>query len=297
MRIKDLPQDRQWFARLWVCELEVIGGGRVSRGKTYANKGAVKDLAITPGRIEARVRGSRRRPYRVEVRIPVLSREAWQQIAKQARWTDATIELLQAGKMTPEVYQLLEEAARGIGRLIPCHGDMDYLCSCPDWGYPCKHAVAVICEAAARMALNPYLLFELRGIKWNHFVADMLKWHRRSATGLWQAEGAAGSVPLPIYCRTDPVKGVTLRLGEKVDPRTFWQAPTSAVQNMQFPAISLDPSSGERANRSRAGSAAQYRPAAIAYLGIPKVINWHRVFRHSLTAWYVLVRQQAEELR
>ncbi|MDR0284181.1 MAG: hypothetical protein LBI33_04725, partial [Propionibacteriaceae bacterium] len=53
-----------WWSTRFIAILETFGlGSRLTRGKAYARKGQVLDLAVGPGEVRARVQGSRKRPY------------------------------------------------------------------------------------------------------------------------------------------------------------------------------------------------------------------------------------------
>ena len=50
----------QWWSRRFVDILETVcDGGRLARGRSYARKGQVIDFDLAPGRVRARVQGSR----------------------------------------------------------------------------------------------------------------------------------------------------------------------------------------------------------------------------------------------
>jgi hypothetical protein len=54
---------------------------RRTLGRTYARNGSVQDLTIDAGTVTARVQGSRARPYRVQLQVPVFDDTAWEAIA------------------------------------------------------------------------------------------------------------------------------------------------------------------------------------------------------------------------
>ena len=67
-----------WWAKRWISALERLGwSNRLQRGRTYARQGNVLEVKVRPGRIDARVQGSRTRPYRVTVNIDPLSDSDW----------------------------------------------------------------------------------------------------------------------------------------------------------------------------------------------------------------------------
>jgi len=41
--------------------------------------------------------------------------------------------------------------------------DIEFECSCPDWGTPCKHAAAIYYLVAEQLDADPFTLFHLRG--------------------------------------------------------------------------------------------------------------------------------------
>src|SRR5439155_11872966 len=63
-----------WWARRWIAVLEALNlGGRLSRGRSYARKGQVLDIAIEPGMVRAEVQGSRPKPYAIEIGVAPLA--------------------------------------------------------------------------------------------------------------------------------------------------------------------------------------------------------------------------------
>ena len=62
---------QNWWGRAWCENLEQYADyeSRLDRGKRYVRAGAVLDLRIQKGKILARVLGTRKVTYKVEVRI------------------------------------------------------------------------------------------------------------------------------------------------------------------------------------------------------------------------------------
>ena len=153
-----------WWGKRWIEALERISAdysSRLARGRTYARAGRVHDLSIAPGLVGARVTGSRRSPYRVSLRIAVLSPAAWDAaVVAMGEQAVFAAELL-AGRMPNEI----DEAFRAAGAsLFPAAaGDLETDCSCPDWANPCKHVAATHYVLGEAFDKDPFLLFELRG--------------------------------------------------------------------------------------------------------------------------------------
>jgi len=71
---------KNWWARRWIAVLQTFGwSNRLQRGRTYARKGQVMNIDVRVGRVNARVQGSRRKPYSVRIEIAPLDDDQWEQ--------------------------------------------------------------------------------------------------------------------------------------------------------------------------------------------------------------------------
>ncbi|MFF1569324.1 SWIM zinc finger family protein [Streptomyces sp. NPDC058293] len=151
-----------WWGQAWVDALEAstLDAGRLSRGRTYARKGMVGAVTTTPGLLRAEVEGSAPWPYDAAVHLRVLTGAQWETllgaIAAQAGRTAALLD----GEMPAD---LVDDARAAGVPLLPEASELDPECSCPDWGYPCKHAAALCYATAAHLDDDPFWLFTLRG--------------------------------------------------------------------------------------------------------------------------------------
>jgi len=60
-----------WWGNNWLNALTNIDWeNRLPRGRAYATRGAVKKITIDDNRIDARVQGRRRSPYKIAISIP-----------------------------------------------------------------------------------------------------------------------------------------------------------------------------------------------------------------------------------
>ncbi|WP_234101750.1 SWIM zinc finger family protein [Streptomyces venezuelae] len=125
-----------WWGNAWVEALEdtALDPARLARGKAYAGRGHVDAITVTPGRVVAYVHGSRPRPYRTEIRMRTLGDDGWERFLDEATARPDHI----AALLDKDVPHALEAVAG----LLPAPGDLVPDCSCPDDGYPCKHAAA-----------------------------------------------------------------------------------------------------------------------------------------------------------
>ncbi|WP_223189355.1 SWIM zinc finger family protein [Streptomyces sp. TRM68416] len=147
-----------WWGNAWVSALEegALDAKRLVRGRAYAEQGNVDAITVTPGLVLAYVRGSRPRPYRVQVRLRTLDDADWERFLDAAAERPGHI----AALLDKEMPQSL--AACGVP-LLPGPRDLDPRCSCPDSGHPCKHAAALCYQTARLLDEDPFVLLLLRG--------------------------------------------------------------------------------------------------------------------------------------
>ncbi|WP_231406322.1 MULTISPECIES: SWIM zinc finger family protein [unclassified Streptomyces] len=147
-----------WWGNAWVGALEqgALDAKRLARGRGYADQGHVDAITVTPGLVLAYVRGSRPRPYRVQVRVRTLEDEDWERFLDAAADRPGHI----AALLDKELPQSLADC--GVP-LLPGPGDLAPRCSCPDSGHPCKHAAALCYQTARLLDADPFVLLLLRG--------------------------------------------------------------------------------------------------------------------------------------
>jgi uncharacterized Zn finger protein len=154
---------QSWWARRWLSVLERLDlGGRLSRGRAYARKGQVLDIAIEEGSVSASVQGSREDPYAVSIRVDVLPPATWRKVGRRLGREARFAAKLLAGEMPADV----EEAFTAAGAsLFPAsRAELRTECSCPDWSNPCKHIAAVYYLLGEEFDRDPFLVFRLRGL-------------------------------------------------------------------------------------------------------------------------------------
>ena len=157
-----------WWGRAWCANLEQYADfeSRLGRGKRYVKTGAVIDLKIEKGKILAKVQGTRKTPYKVEIRISPLSEERCQEVIRKCGQRVENLEKLLAGDFPMELKELFTKQ----DGLFPTPREISFACSCPDWALMCKHVAAALYGIGARLDENPSLFFELRGIEVGRFI-------------------------------------------------------------------------------------------------------------------------------
>ncbi|MFD4789974.1 SWIM zinc finger family protein, partial [Streptomyces sp. NPDC058459] len=188
-----------WWGQAWVDALEhtALDVNRLNRGRGYADAGKVDAITVTPGLVLAYVRGSRPRPYRVQLRLRTLDDADWEHFLEAAVDSPADI----AALLDKELPHTL--ANRGVP-LLPGPGDLIPQCSCPDSGRPCKHAAAICYQTARLLDADPFVLLLLRG-RGERELLDALS--RRSAAGAARAARERGPAALPGVRASEALAG------------------------------------------------------------------------------------------
>jgi uncharacterized Zn finger protein len=153
---------KNWWADRWIAAIKpLMDSGRLSRGQSYARRGQVMDIDVVPGRVTARVQGSRRTPYKVNIQLKPLSTQQWDKVLDALAEQAIFAAQLLNGEMPVDIQDAFE--AVDVPLFPTSRGDLETNCSCPDWANPCKHIAAVYYLLGERFDEDPFLLFELRG--------------------------------------------------------------------------------------------------------------------------------------
>lgn len=189
-----------WWAKRWTSALERLGwSSRLQRGRTYARQGNVLEVKVRPGRIDARVQGSRKRPYRVTIHIEPLSDSDWDKAASAMAEHASFAARLLAGEMPENIEDAFVQCDT---QLFPrSEQDIDMSCTCPDWANPCKHIAAVFYTLGTEFDRDPFLLLLLRGMPREHLLAALREKRAQAAAASAEADAARA--------RTRPDEGRT----------------------------------------------------------------------------------------
>ena len=225
---------QSWWARRWLDVLERLElGGRLTRGRTYARRGQVLDIAVEEGGVRASVQGSRKDPYAVTIRVRALSAAEWGKVGDALRREARFAARLLASEMPEDV----EDAFTGTGvSLFPSRrSELATECSCPDWANPCKHIAAVYYLLGEEFDRDPFLIFRLRGLSREALVALLRAPRPEKKKSRAPAAPAIPKEPLP----TDPaafwsggdvppapelsVPDETAALLRRLGPFSFWR--------------------------------------------------------------------------
>jgi uncharacterized Zn finger protein/superfamily II DNA or RNA helicase len=195
----------------WIQALEeggahsaVSGDGRLARGRTYANTGRVRDIEVVGSTVRGKVQGSETRPYTVTVEVRPFTPVQKSMLFSFIEANPSIVADLTRGVIPEWFLGWLWEKRLPIAPAS--WNEMSGDCSCPDWGSPCKHQVAVFYALANDIDRTPLLLFHLRGVT----TRELLE--------------AAGSVDQPDLMPTLPMpKFIPFAKATRAAPPEIWR--------------------------------------------------------------------------
>ncbi len=151
-----------WWAKRWLAVLDSYGiGSRLQRGRSYARGGQVLNIDVECGLVNARVQGSRPKPYAVEIQVSTLTDTEWERVLDAISTQAIFAAQLLDGTMPQEIETAFEAA--GVSLFPTSRRDLVTDCSCPDYSNPCKHIAAVYYLLGEQFDHDPFLIFTLRG--------------------------------------------------------------------------------------------------------------------------------------
>ncbi|WP_324188993.1 SWIM zinc finger family protein [Nocardia farcinica] len=204
---------RTWWGKAFIEAVEAMSEpGRLARGRSYARAGQVVSYRIGAGSVVAEVQGSQPRPFTAEFTVRRLREEELELLVETIRDTPGMLADIASGSVVAEVQgsqprpftaeftvrrlreeelELLVETIRDTpgmladiasGVLPPALGphllpttaaDLDFSCTCPDPGWPCKHAAAVCYLLAERLDEAPREILTLRGLDLDTLIGGL----------------------------------------------------------------------------------------------------------------------------
>jgi len=165
---------KTWWGKEWNKNLERYAdySNRIGRGRSYVRHGAVLDLQIKPGQVEALVQGSRSNPYSVSISIDPIPKKNWDSIKQTCKGKMDSLKKLIAGEFPKTLGAVFTQVGNG---LFPVPKEIHFECSCPDWASMCKHVAATLYGVGARLDQDPNLFFVLRKVDINDLITETVK--------------------------------------------------------------------------------------------------------------------------
>ena len=174
VRIEGTAIAKTWWGKAWNKNLEAYAdySNRIGRGRTYVRSGAVLDLQIQEGHVQALVQGSATDPYSIVIKITSLKKDIWEEIKGFCAGKLDSLQELLMGKFPEDLGEMF--TAQGEG-LFPSPKEIDFDCSCPDMASMCKHIAATLYGVGARLDHEPNLFFLLRQIEIGDLISETIK--------------------------------------------------------------------------------------------------------------------------
>ena len=218
---------KTWWGQRFIEALESFtDSGRLSRGRSYANNGKIKQYKITKGKITAKVRGSvnpyfgvyKEPLYKTEISLTPISTKDWQKAITFLSSKASFVSKLLMNEMPDNIEEAFYQQFKL--HLLPYDsGDFETNCSCPDWENPCKHIAGVYYLIASAIDQDPFLLFELRGLSREKLHQELM----RSPLGKILSEGLTTEELTPEPVESYYTKPILLPANYNINQREFWQ--------------------------------------------------------------------------
>lgn len=144
-----------WSERIVGRLGSILDEERLRRGRQVARSGYVLSLRVGRGVVRGEVQGSQPDPFEPTFTVRELDRYDRAELVEQVRAAPGVLASLAAGVVPPELAD----------RLLPADSaDIDFDCTCPDFGWPCKHAAALALLTAQEVEDRPMQMLKLRGV-------------------------------------------------------------------------------------------------------------------------------------
>lgn len=206
----DVASATAWAAQRWLRLMEQAAAGPrlVEALDDYARAGQTKRIGFPPGRVDAVIQGRADRPYSTIIAFETFTHEQWDRIVEAMADGALYAAKLLAGELPPNIEDVF--APLGI-KLFPAEPDeVRHACTCAQWrqenggealqpivGAWCKHVCCAAYLLAQRLASEPFMVFQMRGLD-AHELLERLR-QRRVVVG-------AGLGFTPVYVQR--VQGV-----------------------------------------------------------------------------------------
>jgi uncharacterized Zn finger protein/superfamily II DNA or RNA helicase len=154
---------KTWWGQKWLDTLnDMDRSGRLARGRALAGNGSVLDIQFNKNKISAKVQGSMPKPYKVSFELNLFSPAACDTIVEAVNDNVILLADLLNKTLPPALLDLAEEHKI---KVFPTKwSELNMNCSCPDYSVPCKHLAAVVFSIANKIDIDPFFVFELRGL-------------------------------------------------------------------------------------------------------------------------------------
>ncbi len=144
-----------WGGRLAGRLERIIDPDRLRKGRRVARSGYVLSLQVAAGEVRGAIQGSQPDPFETVCTVRELDRYDRAEIAAQVRAEPGVLTALASGQVPESLAE----------RLLPADSaDLDFDCTCPDAGWPCKHGAALLLLTAQEIGARPLQILTWRGL-------------------------------------------------------------------------------------------------------------------------------------
>lgn len=230
---------RTWWAQRWVDDVEqaALDSDTLKRGRAYARGGLVGPLTFAPGLVSAEVHTDDESLH-VRIRVDRLDERQWGEVLATLASRSGHVAQLSSGTLPRE---LDEDLAAVDVSLIPSMFDADATCTCEEWDVPCRHAAAVLYQAAWVLDDDPLLFFLLGGARDRRFCnAGTARTRRRPGRpSTMRASRCPRRMPTPqcpdrFRHRPAPAEARCGHAGSTTLPRMFGPTPCGLRSSLRF---------------------------------------------------------------
>jgi uncharacterized Zn finger protein len=216
---------KSWWGKSWNRNLERYAdySNRIGRGRSYVLNGAVLDLQIGSGKVDALVQGTTSQPYKVTIRIKPIAKEKWDTMKLASSGKLDSLQELLAGKFPEALGEIFMAKSEG---LFPSPDEIEFSCSCPDWAYMCKHVAATLYGVGARLDQDPGLFFKLRQVEMADLISRAVE--DRAHALLKVAQKKTGRI-MDISNAAE-VFGIDMEMGDESQAAKETKAPSATIK-------------------------------------------------------------------
>jgi uncharacterized Zn finger protein len=165
---------------------------RLVAGQNYAMDGQIRFLKLSVGLITAKVQCTEEKPFRLEIKIPVLTSDEWTKVAQRMAGEARIAARLSAGKVPSNLAMMLQDCG-----LSSFADDITVRCGCGA-KKPCKHAAAAMFLTAQRMLAFPLTFFEMKGTDKDDLLIKLRQARTLEAKGEARAHASIREDDLPV---------------------------------------------------------------------------------------------------
>ncbi|MFC0448272.1 SWIM zinc finger family protein [Rhodococcus jostii] len=226
---------RTWWAQRWVDDVEqaALDSDTLKRGRAYARGGLVGPLTFAAGLVSADVHTDEESLH-VRIRVDQLDERQWSRVLATLASRSGHVAQLSSGTLPRE---LDEDLAAVDVSLVPSMFDADATCTCEEWDVPCRHAAAVLYQAAWVLDDEPLLFFLLRGREGQDILQCRHDAHEETSRSSFDGSYTAVPATDAYAAAPGPLPAPPHTVGSPIRPRWLDDSPPEVQADAVWSAI------------------------------------------------------------